>query len=159
MLWQKTKVMVTLAKSGLSFSPIIKPGPGLAHSLRVCPETGDSGFAGSDTLCGWLPLSGPRTEAMSVCGTFVTGQSSRARLGGPEKSPLIHGLNCAVRASGRNPGEACFNLESCFSCNWLTYLHVIEIVWTQHPMINQILKSTYLTKILHISGEGLRRVP
>lgn len=39
----------------------------------VCAETGDSGFAGSDTLCAQLPHDGPRREATNVCGTFGTG--------------------------------------------------------------------------------------
>lgn len=49
MLWQKTKAMVTLARSGLSFSLTIKPGPGLARSWRVCvPKQGPQG------LLGWM---------------------------------------------------------------------------------------------------------
>lgn len=37
----------------------------------VCAETGASGFAGSDALCGRLPHDGPMTEGTNVCAAFA----------------------------------------------------------------------------------------
>lgn len=52
-LCQKTKMTVILAKSGLPFSPIIKPGASSAHSKSVYTlERGTQGLQGLDTLFG-----------------------------------------------------------------------------------------------------------